>query len=92
MSCYKNAIPQNSGHPDHAPLDTQKNTWIFLSKKQKNINFFFKMNKKSRYIWHEKKSQFLGVGEEPFLNLVMYLSLKVGFHQRQKVEGESMIW
>ena len=23
MSCYKNAIPQNSGHPDHAPLDSQ---------------------------------------------------------------------
>ena len=40
----------------------------------------------------KKKSQSLGVGEEPFLNLVMYLSLKVGFHQRQKVEGESMIW
>ena len=51
-------------------LTPNKNTWIFLSKKQKNINFFFKMNKKSRY---EKKSQFLGVGEEPFLNLVTYL-------------------
>ena len=78
VSWDKKAIPQNS-----IPIN-QVNLIMLLLTPKKTHGYFIQRNGKISYFFSKwiknldisgmkKKSQFLGVGEEPFLNLVTYL-------------------